>query len=34
MRSENPNVSPEAMKTYLVEDRVFTEEQADAAIES
>lgn len=34
MRSENPNVSPEAMKTYLVEDRGFTEEQADAAIES
>ena len=34
MRSENPNVSPEAMKIYLVEDRGFTEEQADAAIES
>lgn len=34
MRSTNPNVSPEAMKTYLVEDRAFTEEQADAAIES
>lgn len=34
MRSANPNVSPEAMKTYLVEDRGFTEEQAEAAIES
>ena len=34
MRSENPNVSPETMKTYLVEDRGFTEEQAAAAIES
>lgn len=33
MLSTNPNVSPEAMETYLVEDRGFTEEQADAAIE-